>query len=143
MTCLSRWLIGSVAAVALVGAAVGTRTLIAQDQGKPGAPAAKPPAAKPQDADAKKKAHAERMATFKKLLPTAKTTLAAAVEAAEKKSKGKAFEVSFGLTKDAKLNLTVEAIADDKFVAVAVDPQTGVAADPKAAGEENEEDDDD
>jgi len=145
MTCLSRWLIGSVAAVALVGAAAGTRTLLAQDQGKgkPAAPAAKPQDAKPQDADAKKKAHAERMATFKKLFPTAKTTLAAAVEAAEKKGKGKAFEVSFGLTKDAKLNLSVELLVDDKIVAVAVDPQTGVAADPKPAGEESEEDDDD
>src|SRR5882672_2598235 len=129
MTRFSRWLTGSVAAVALVGAAAGTRTLLAQDQGKP---AAKPPAAKPQDADAKKKAQAERMATFKKLFPAAKTTLAAAVDAAEKKSKGKAFEVSFGLTKDAKLNLTVEVVADDKIVHVAVDPQTGVAADPKA-----------
>jgi hypothetical protein len=146
MTCISRWLIGSVAAVALVGAAAGTRTLLAQDQGKPAAPAAKPANAKPQDAEARKKAQAERMATFKKLFPAAKTTLAAAVEAAEKKGKGKAFEVSYGLTKDAKLNMTVGLVVDDKMVYIGVDPQTGAAADPKApgkGGEENEEDDDD
>jgi hypothetical protein len=136
MTRLSRWLIGSIAAVVLVGAAVGTRALIAQEQGKP---AAKPAAHKPQDADAKKKAQAERMATFKKLFPGAKTTLAAAVDAAEKKTKGKAFEVSYGLTKDSKLDLTVGLVADDKMVTIHVDPQTGVAADPKAPGAKGEE----
>jgi hypothetical protein len=143
MTRFSRLLTGSVAAVALAGAFVGARALVAQDQGKPAAKPAAAPAAKPQDADAKKKAHAERMATFKKLFPAAKTTLAQAVEAAEKKTKGKAFEVSFGLTKDSKLNLSVVLVSDEKFVTVGVDPMTGVAAEPKAPGEENEEDDDD
>jgi hypothetical protein len=134
-----RWLVGSVAAVALTGAFFGTRTLLAQEQGKGKPPAA--PAAKGQE-DAKKKKE-ERMAAFKKLFPTAKTTLAAAVEAAEKKAKGKAFEVSFGLTKDSKLDLNVELLVEDKVVVIGVDPMTGVAADPKAHTEEGEEDDDD
>ena len=87
--------------------------------------------------------HHKTVPASKKLFPTAKTTLAAAVEAAEKKSKGKAFEVSFGLTKDSKLDLNVELLADDKIVVVPVDPMTGVAADPKAHKEGEEEDDDD
>lgn len=139
MTCRMSWLMGSVAAVALVGAAFGAHAMPAQEQGKQGKPAAAPA----KDDAAKKKAHEERLATFKKLLPTAKTTLAAAVEAAEKKSKGKAFEVSFGLTKDAKLDLNVEVLVDGNFQKVGVDPMTGVAADPKAHPEEGEEDDDD
>jgi len=136
---ISGWLIAPLAAAALTGAAFGTRTLLAQEQGKPAAA----PAKGQEDAAAKKKAHEERMATFKKLVPTAKTTLAAAVDAAEKKSKGKAFEVSFGLTKDSKLDLNVEVLLDGKFVKVGVDPMTGVAAEPKAHPEEGEEDDDD
>lgn len=143
MSRISGWLIAPIAAAALVGVAVSTRATVAQEQGKQGKPAAAPAAKGQDDAAAKKKAHEERVATFIKLVPTAKTTLAAAVEAAEKKSKGKAFEVSFGLTKDSKLDLNVEVIADGKIVVVGVDPMTGAAADPKAHGEEKDEDDDD
>lgn len=140
---ISGWIIAPLAAVALAGAFLGTRDLIAQESGKQGKPAPAP-AAKGQDDAAKKKAREERIATFKKLFPTAKTTLAAAVEAAEKKGKGKAREASYHLTKDGKqLALDVELLVDDKFVEVSVDPMTGVAADPKAHTEEGEEDDDD
>lgn len=143
MTCRMRWLVGTVAVAALATAAFGSHTLMAQDGAKQGKPPAAPAAKGQDDAAAKKKAHEERIATFKKLVPTAKTTLAAAVEAAEKKSKGKAFEVSFGLTKDGKLDLNVEVLLEDKFVKVGVDPMTGVAADPKPHPQEGEEDDDD
>lgn len=143
MSRISGWLIAPLAAAALVGAAFGTRALVAQEQGKQGKPAAAPPAKGQDDAAAKKKAHEERWAQFKKLFPTAKTSLAAAVEAAEKKSKGKAFEVSYDLTKDGKLDAKVDLIVEDKLVVVSVDPMTGVAADPKPHKEEAEEDDDD
>jgi hypothetical protein len=138
-----RWLVGSVAVAALAGAAFGSRTLMAQDGAKQGKPAAAP-AAKGQDAADKKKKMEERIATFKKLFPTAKTTLASGIEAAEKKSKGKAREASYHLTKDGKaLALDIEVLVDDKFVEVSVDPMTGVAADPKAHKEGEEDDDDD
>jgi len=132
MTRFTKLLIGSVAVCGLVGVAK-TTVVFAQEH-------AKPAGAHAQDAAAKKAAQAERMATFKKMLPSAKTSLAAAIEAAEKAAKGKAFSASFGLDKKGKaLTLSVDLAVADKFVSVKVDPETGVAAAPKAGGEEDEE----
>ena len=139
MTRVNRWLIGgAVALCALVGTAVTSQFALAQE--KKGEPAAKgqDDAAKKKAAADKKAAHEERMAAFRKLYPTSKTSLAAAIESAEKKSKGRAYEARFGLSKDKKLTLSVGVTIGDKFMEVAVDPETGTASDAKA--EEDEED---
>jgi len=142
MTRVTRWMIGSAVAVcALVGTTMVT-SQFALGQEKKGEPAAKgqDDAAKKKAAADKKAAHEERMAAFRKLYPSAKTSLAAAIESAEKKSKGKAYAASYGLSKDKKLTMTVEVTIGDKFMVVPVDPDTGAASDAKA-DEEGDEDD--
>jgi hypothetical protein len=136
---MTRWLAGAVAVCVLAGTAMTTRVAFAQD-------AKKDAGAKPQDDKKKseadqKKMHEEKIAAFKKLYPTSKTSLAAAIEAAEKKSKGKAYAASFGIDKEKKLTLSVEVTIGDKFMVVGVDPATGTAAEPKAEEEEGDEDD--
>ena len=140
MTRMTRWLASAVAVCVLAGTAMTTRMAFAQETKKDAG-------AKPQDDKKKseadqKKMHEEKLAAFRKLYPTSKTSLAAAIEAAEKKSKGKAYAASFGINKEKKLTLAVEVTVGDKFMAVSVDPETGAAAEPKS-GEDEEGDEDD
>ncbi len=107
------------------------------DDKKP--PAAKAAPSEAQIAEAKAK-QAARIAAFKKEFATCKTTLAAAIAAAEASSKGKAHGADIGLTKDLKLSITVDLLVGEKFVEVRVDPATGK---PMAASDDDDDDDDD
>jgi hypothetical protein len=130
---------GAVAVCALVGTTLTSQFALAQEKkGEPAAKGQDDAAKKKAEAD-KKAAHEERMAAFRKLYPSAKTSLAVAIDAAEKKSKGKAYSATYGLSKDKKLTMTVEVTVGDKFMVVPVNPDTGVASDAKA----DEDDDDD
>jgi uncharacterized membrane protein YkoI len=98
---------------------------------------------------AKAKLHAERLASFMKLYPAAKSTLAAAVETAEKQTKGRAYDVFFRLDTDGNLALSVGVVANDRFYVVPIDPQTGEGyaaveeTDPDPDLGEPDDDDDD
>lgn len=140
MSRMTRWLVGAVAVCVVAGTATWSQMAFAQETKKE-AGAKGQEDKKKSDAD-KKAAHEERLAAFKKLYPTSKTSLAAAIDAAEKKSKGKAYAASFGLDKEKKLTLNVEVTVGDKFMVVGVDPATGAAAEPKS-GEDEEGDEDD
>jgi len=140
MSRMTRWLTGAVAVCVLAGTAMTTRIAFAQETKKD--PGAKSQEDKKKGEADKKAAHEEQMAAFKKLFPTSKTSLAAAIDAAEKKSKGKAYAASFGINKEKKLTLSVEVTVGDKFMVVGVDPATGTAAEPKA-DEDDEGDEDD
>ena len=140
MSRMTRWLAGAVAVCVLAGTAMTSQFAFAQEK-KPEAGAKGQEDKKKSEAD-KKAMHEEKVAAFKKLFPTSKTSLAAAIEAAEKKSKGKAYAASFGINKEKKLTLSVDVTVGDKFMAVAVDPATGTAAEPKA-DEDDEGDEDD
>ena len=124
------WIAGLVAV-----AGIGTGVVIAQDAGKK-----EPPKKEAQDKEARARARAEREATFKKLFPTAKTSLVTALGAAEKESKGKAYGVRYDLTKDNKLSIEVDLLANDKLIEMRVDPDSGKASAVKAGEEEEEED---
>ena len=130
MTRMTRWLAGAVAVCVLAGTAMTTRMAFAQET-KKDAGAKSQEDKKKSEADKKAK-HEEKMAAFKKLFPTSKTSLASAIDAAEKKSKGKAHAASFGINKEKMLTLSVEVMVGDKFMVVGVDPETGTAAEPKA-----------
>jgi hypothetical protein len=137
---MTRWLVGAVAVCVLAGTAMTSQIAFAQEK-KQEHDAKGQDDKKKGEAD-KKKMHEEKVAAFKKLFPTSKTSLAAAIDAAEKKSKGKAYAASFGIDKEKKLTLSVDVTVGDKFMAVAVDPATGVAADPKAEEDEDGDEDD-
>ena len=140
MSRMTRWLAGAVAVCVLAGTAMTSQFAFAQEK-KPEAGAKGQEDKKKSEAD-KKAMHEEKVAAFKKLFPTSKTSLAAAIDAAEKKSKGKAYAASFGIDKEKKLTLSVEVTVGDKFMVVGVDPATGTAAEPKA-DEDDEGDEDD
>lgn len=123
-----------------------TSAPFAQDAGKRGQAAKQREAAREAKEQeraaaeaARAKLKAERLASFVKLYPDAKTTLAAAVETAEKQTKGKAFDVAFHLDADGNLALSVGVVASERFYLVPINPQTGEAS---AAVEETEPDPD-
>lgn len=125
--------LGSILTTTLLGAAMLAGFaefggLHAQDAGKAkGGKRAERQLEREQERAAKEKAHAERLATFVKGFPAAKVTLAAAVESAEKATKGHAYDVAFHLEKDGTLALTVGVVVAEKFFTVDVDPTTGTA----------------
>ncbi len=142
----SKWL-GALAFVALAGLAVAQVRAYASggDDTKKPAPAssAKQDGAK---AAASKAAYAARLATFKKELAGCKTSLIAAITAAEASTQGRAHAADVELGRDQKLHLVIGLLVGEKLVEVSVDPVTGKVmktVDDDDDGDEDEDEDGD
>ncbi len=141
MNQLAKW---SLALVATTGLAfvVSASIPVSQDTGKK----TETQQEKEKMAKAKEaamKAHADRMAAFKKAMPTLKTPLSEAILLAEKETKGKAHSGDVEMGKDGKLYIEVGLLVGDKLEAARVDPETKKVALSKHGEEEEHEEGDD
>jgi hypothetical protein len=141
MNRFARLLVAFCAVLAIAAAtAVIAKPVSAQDGGKRQQQAnAKREQERAAAEAAKAKLHAERLANFMKLYPDAKATLAAAVETAEKQTKGRAYDAFFHLDADGNLARSVGVVANDRVYRGPIGPQTGEGF---AAVEETEPDPD-
>jgi hypothetical protein len=110
---------GVLTVAALLVAAGGVRSVMAQDAAKGGAQAGK------DGKDKMDKAKGEHVAATKKALEASKTSLGTAIANAEKEMKGKAFEANIRATKDGKPIIHVNLIVGDEMVRTLVDPDSG------------------
>jgi uncharacterized membrane protein YkoI len=94
-------------------------------------------------ADAKRKAKADRIAAFQKALSSSKTTLAKAIEAAEKHTGGTAFACEYELEQDGKLELEVELLKDGQILEAEIDVATGAVIEVESDDDADDADDDD
>ena len=135
---VSRWFAGLIAVVAIAVAASGAYSVLAQQD------AAKKDAKQTAPADAKKKAHDDRMAAYKKAFLGTKTTLAQAITAAESSSKGKAYDAAFDLPKSGgKPSFEIGVFIGDQMQVVSVDADSGKVTGTKKEEEEGDEGDED
>jgi hypothetical protein len=107
---------GVLTVAALLVAAGSVRSVMAQDAAKGGAQAGK---------EKMDKAKGEHITATKKALEASKTSLATAVQNAEKEMKGKAFEANIRATKEGKPIIHVNLIVGDEMVKTLVDPDSG------------------
>ena len=144
----SRTWLGIAAALTLL-AGIGTGALLAQDAtvktGDKGTARAgeKRAVVDPAQREARMKLRAERIATFKREFPAAKTSLAAALKGAEESNPGgRAYSVRYGLNQENRLTISVGLVVGDAFGVVVVDPASGRAA-PFKRGDGDDDDDED
>jgi uncharacterized membrane protein YkoI len=117
----------TLAAGAMLGLlAIGATSLTAQDGGAEGRRLAGG-----QDRDAMRKARQEQLAKLKQMVPTAKTSLAAAIATVEAETKGKVLRVQYEVDRDGKFTIDAGVLVNDKIGQVTVDPETGKAGAPR------------
>jgi len=132
----TKWSLGLASVVVLGLLSAGASQLTAQEGGKPPAggrqDGGRPDAGGRAAGQDRAKARQERQTKLKQMVPTAKTSLTAALATVETATKGKVVSISYQVTREGKLTIESRVLANDKFGEVVVDPDTGKAGELKA-----------